>query len=190
MTDFEALYQCHADPWQVRSSWYEHRKREILLASLPKQRYESVLEIGCGTGEITAHLALRANQVCAVDLSKTALQRCLHHLNAMGIKNVSISCARVPQTWPVAWEAAFDLLVISEFAYYMEDTEINTLIENCRHSLIYGGDWLMCHYLPPFHDRQQDTLYLHQCVTDALKKEPIVTYYDECFLLNMWRKMD
>lgn len=190
MTDFDALYRQNPDPWQVRSSWYERRKRNLLLACLPKERYKYILELGCGTGEMTACLAQRAINVHAVDLSQIALKRCRHHLAGMDINNVQISCTRVPETWPIPDQAAFDLLVISEFAYYLEDTEIDGFIEQCQRSLVYGGDWLMCHYLPSFHDRRQDTLYLHQHITDVLKKKPIVSHNDESFLLNIWRKTD
>lgn len=190
MTDFDALYSQNPDPWQVRSSWYERRKRNLLLACLPKERYKTILELGCGTGEMTACLAQRAAIVRAVDLSHIALSRCHHYLETMGIYNVETSCARVPETWPVSGDAAFDLLVISEFAYYLEDREIDDFIEHCQRSLTYGGDWLMCHYLPSFHDRRQDTMHLHQRITDALKKDPIVSHHDEVFLLNIWRKTD
>lgn len=190
MTDFDALYQQHSDPWQIRSSWYERRKRELLLACLPKEHYRKTLELGCGTGEMTAQLAQRSTTVHAVDLSPIALQRCHQHLKAMGIHNVHTSCVRVPEVWPINEPCEFDLLVVSELAYYLEDTEIDGFIEGCQRALETGGDWLMCHYLPSFHDRRQDTQWLHQRITDTLNKEPIVTHSDEAFLLNIWRQTD
>lgn len=36
---FEQMYQADPDPWQVASRWYERRKRDLLLAALPRERY-------------------------------------------------------------------------------------------------------------------------------------------------------
>ena len=32
LAHFESLYAASEDPWQVRQSWYEQRKRNLLLA--------------------------------------------------------------------------------------------------------------------------------------------------------------
>ena len=34
--DFDTLYRDDPDPWQVASSFYEQRKRAVLLASLTR----------------------------------------------------------------------------------------------------------------------------------------------------------
>jgi hypothetical protein len=44
------------DPWDT-GSWYERRKRALMLAALPQERYGTALEPGCGTGELTVELA-------------------------------------------------------------------------------------------------------------------------------------
>jgi LmbE family N-acetylglucosaminyl deacetylase len=48
---FATLYSGgDGDPWQTRTSWYEIRKRAVLLACLPHARYAHAAEPGCGTG--------------------------------------------------------------------------------------------------------------------------------------------
>ena len=42
---FDAIY-AHDDPFGYRERWYEARKRALLLASLPAQRFGRVWEIG------------------------------------------------------------------------------------------------------------------------------------------------
>ncbi|MET0989618.1 MAG: PIG-L deacetylase family protein, partial [Glaciihabitans sp.] len=44
---FDAAYSRRADPWGFETRWYESRKRALTVASLPAERYESALEIGC-----------------------------------------------------------------------------------------------------------------------------------------------
>ena len=71
---FDRVHSDAEDPWDVDTSWYERRKREVLLGCLPRPRYERVLDIGCSTGALTAELAQRAGAVTAVDASDVALR--------------------------------------------------------------------------------------------------------------------
>jgi LmbE family N-acetylglucosaminyl deacetylase len=61
---FAELYADGADPWRA-GSWYERRKRAVVLASLPRERYRRAFEPGCGTGELTRELAARCDAVLA-----------------------------------------------------------------------------------------------------------------------------
>ena len=72
--DFDTLYRADPDPWQVASSFYEQRKRAVVLASLTRARYRSAWDPGCGTGELAVHLATRADSVLATDISGEAVR--------------------------------------------------------------------------------------------------------------------
>jgi hypothetical protein len=61
--DFEAIYAADPDPWQVESSWYERPKLAVLLACLPRERYRTGWEPGCGIGVATAALAHRVDRL-------------------------------------------------------------------------------------------------------------------------------
>ncbi len=52
----ERLHDTSADPWRVRTSWYEQRKRLVTLAALPHQRYDRALEVGGSVGALAAEL--------------------------------------------------------------------------------------------------------------------------------------
>ncbi len=54
---FEDLYEQDRDPWGFHTRWYEMRKRQVTLASLPGAYYETVFEPGCATGLLTEELA-------------------------------------------------------------------------------------------------------------------------------------
>lgn len=60
ITNFEGVYEPAEDSW-------------LMVNHLPKIK-GSVLEIGCGTGIISVHLAFRGAQVTAIDLNPKAVE--------------------------------------------------------------------------------------------------------------------
>ncbi|HEY0295404.1 MAG TPA: class I SAM-dependent methyltransferase, partial [Bordetella sp.] len=170
MTDldshFDALYQASADPWSVTTAWYERRKRATLMAALPRERYRHALELGCGNGATTRLLAERCDAVRAVDSSPAAVARCAHAVAAGGFTNVQLDVCRLPDTWPLQQGEPVDLIVVSELAYYFTDADLDRLLSRCRQALAQDGDWLMCHYTRPFHDRLQDTARIHDKINN------------------------
>ncbi|MGB6102731.1 MAG: class I SAM-dependent methyltransferase [Pusillimonas sp.] len=188
MTDFEALYKQHSDPWALGTAWYERRKRSLLLACLPCERYQCALELGCGTGDTTMLLAARCQTVQSVDLSETAIARCRQRLTDDGISNVHAQIMRIPAAWPDMPIKQADLIVVSELAYYLDDPDLDELLIQCLQSLAPGGDWLMCHYTDEFHDRCQNTDKMHAMVDGHPGLKRLVSHGDEHFRLDIWRK--
>ena len=43
---FDAMYAAAADPWSLRTRWYEARKYAVSTAMLPRQRYARRLRAG------------------------------------------------------------------------------------------------------------------------------------------------
>ncbi|ANN67230.1 class I SAM-dependent methyltransferase [Bordetella bronchialis] len=188
MNDFETLYRQSADPWQVRSSWYEQRKRAVLMASLPQPRYARILELGCGNGEMTRRLAARCDAMVAVDGAATAIALCQQALRQDGLRNVRTRVARLPDEWPVDEGATFDLIVVSELAYYIAGTDLPVFLARCRAMLAPGGEWAMCHYTRDLDGRPQPTPALHARI-DALEGLcRVVHHQDERYLLDIWRR--
>ena len=114
--DFDALYRTNADPWQVRSSFYERRKLEIVLSSLSSESYAAAWDPACGVGELAARLAGRSTRVLATDASAEAVR--LTRARCAGLDAVTA----VGQALPAAPPADFprpDLVVLSEFLYYL-----------------------------------------------------------------------
>jgi ubiquinone/menaquinone biosynthesis C-methylase UbiE len=69
-----------------------------------------VLELGCGTGKNTTHLAERARSVLALDFSAGMLARARQRLTAAGAAHVRFARHDVREPWPVAG-AAVDVVV-------------------------------------------------------------------------------
>lgn len=139
---FDGMYASNPDPWRFTTSPYEKEKYAATLASLPRPRYDSALEIGCSIGVFTAALAARCAHLLAVDVAVGALdaarQRCAD------LTQVRFAQAAVPRDWP---EGRFDLIVMSEVIYFLDRGDIARLAEQVKAALRPGGDLVLVHWL-------------------------------------------
>ncbi|ARP81734.1 hypothetical protein CAL12_13535 [Bordetella genomosp. 8] len=188
MNHFDALYRQSSDPWDVRTSWYEQRKRAVLLAALPRQRYGRILELGCGNGEMTRQLARRAGSVIAADGAETAVALCMECMVKDGLENVRGHVGRLPGDWPLQPGETCDLIVVSELAYYIPAHDMDDFLHRCAAALAPGGEWVMCHYTRDFDDRLQPTSELHARIDALGGLARVLHHEDERFLLDIWRK--
>jgi 2-polyprenyl-3-methyl-5-hydroxy-6-metoxy-1,4-benzoquinol methylase len=138
---FDAIYSSNPDPWKFASSAYEHEKYAITIASLPKPRYERAFEIGCSIGILTRKLALRCAGLLAVDAASAPLaearRRCAN------LSNVQFERMFVPDEWP---DKAFELIVLSEVVYYMDERDVARLAAQTARSLGPGGNVVLVHW--------------------------------------------
>jgi len=67
------------------SKWSEYLQRLFLNA--PRE-IKSILEFGCGTGNITCHLAQKGFEMTAVDLSEAMLTIADEKADGLGLKNI------------------------------------------------------------------------------------------------------
>ena len=145
--DFDALYRADSDPWSVRSSFYEQRKLAILLASLTEPSYERAWDPGCGTGELVARLAARTDRVLATDISAEAVALTRRRCAELG--DVTVTQSALPAA-PA--EGDFDLVVLSEFVYYLSaadrDAAMNTVDQSCASR----AEVVSVHWRPKPHD--------------------------------------
>lgn len=183
---FEALYRASNDPWRVHDAWYECRKRALLLAGLRRARYDHALEAGCGNGGMTAALATRCRRVTAVDLSPAAIRRCRAHLASRRAGGVQALALRLPDAWPAVPPEGFDLVVISEMAYYLDDDALARFLTRASASLRAGGELVACHWRGPFSDRRQDTEALHAALAALPGLTPQLTHQEPEFRLDAW----
>ncbi|NGZ84534.1 class I SAM-dependent methyltransferase [Duganella aceris] len=184
---FQQIYQQDADPWKVRQRWYEQRKRSVLLACLPDQRYRRAFEPACGNGELTAALAQRAEHLSASDMSPEAVRLTRQRLqreDPSDASRVTLDCQRMPDEWPD--DANFDLIVISEMLYYLREPDLLRLRQRCIDSLAPGGALLLCHWRRPFDDRLTGTDVVHQLFGEAAALHHLTRYADDDFVLDVW----
>ena len=72
-TYFREIDERSRDPWNFETSEYESRKYAATLASLPRERYENILEIGCSIDVLTQKLAPYCAALLSIDVSDRAL---------------------------------------------------------------------------------------------------------------------
>jgi cyclopropane fatty-acyl-phospholipid synthase-like methyltransferase len=178
---FEELHRRNDDPWSVRTRWYERRKRAVMLATLPRERYARALELGCSIGETTAALAERCDQVIAVDHAAAAIATASHRL--AGVTNATVTRMRIPEHWP---NGTFDLIVISEIGYYLAADQWAHTIERSRSSLRDGGAVLLCHWLGLSEDFAQSASEAHETFRRASGLTALVEHREPEFILEVF----
>ncbi|MET0303602.1 MAG: SAM-dependent methyltransferase, partial [Microbacteriaceae bacterium] len=141
---FDSFYARHDDPWGLDSRWYERRKRSVLTASLPRERYHRALELGCATGALTEMLAPRCDRLVAVDIAAEAVQRARERL--ADLDNVDVLRAEIPTQWP---RGQFDLIVFSEIGYYWTAPDLELALDRMVASLTPDGQIVACHWRHP-----------------------------------------
>jgi predicted TPR repeat methyltransferase len=112
---FEDLWK-QGDPWELDTSEFEQQRLARLLATLDGRRYQHMLEIGCGTGSFTRHLARIADHIVALDIAPAAIART--QTTAVGPGIVDFRLANIME-YDVRAEGPWDLVVMSETIYYL-----------------------------------------------------------------------
>lgn len=141
---FEAMFRKSDDPWEFQTRWYERRKRALTLACLPSDRYAHGFEPGCANGELSARLATRCDRLLVSDGIDKAVALSRQRLKDFG--NVEVRKAWIPRDWP---NDKFDLIVLSEFLFYLQPEAIAQIAAKAQASLMPGGVILACHWRHP-----------------------------------------
>lgn len=181
---FEALFREQGDPWAFETSAYERDKYDHTLGRLPRPRYARALEAGCANGVLTRRLAARCDALIAVDVSETALA--VARARCADLRHVSFERRRLPGEWP---DGPFDLVLLSEVAYYWDDADLELAAERVAATLASGGDLLLVHWLGPTDYPQSGdgaVETLRAVLGDAVR-EVAADRRDE-YRLDLWRR--
>ena len=137
---FERIYERNPDPWQFESSAYEKEKYAMTLEHLGRPVYQNAVEIGCSIGVLTSHLASRTRNLLGIDLSERALERA--RLRNASTPHVRFACMKVPEELP---EGSFDLIMISEVAYYWQKADLERAADGLAARQPKGGHLMLVH---------------------------------------------
>jgi SAM-dependent methyltransferase len=121
---FDEMYRADPDPWRFESSWYEERKYALTAAALPDRSYRSGFEPGCSVGVLTSLLAERCDRLLATDIVPKVVDRARQRVP--GANNVRFEVRAIPEEWP---PGLFDLVVLSEIAYYFDGDTLRRIVE-------------------------------------------------------------
>ena len=178
---FEALFNSNHDPWQFRSRWYEARKRALTLACLPQARYGHAFEPGCAIGELAAALATRCDSLLVSDGSANAVA--IARARLCGFSHVRVMQARVPAQWPAE---KFDLIIISEFGFYLSPAKMQVLAGQTRNSLRPGGTVVACHWRAPIAGCVLDGDAVHQALDEGIGLQRVSQLLEHDMRLEVW----
>ncbi|MGO9924567.1 MAG: SAM-dependent methyltransferase [Mycobacterium sp.] len=141
---FDRMYAGTDDPWQLSTRWYEQRKYAITLALLPDRRYRHAFEPGCSIGMLTAQLAQRCDHVTAVDVADAAVRSADARLREARCRDrVTLARWSLDSAWP---PGPFDLLVLSEVAYYLDADMLATILRRECPRLQPGAKVVAAHW--------------------------------------------
>ena len=179
---FESFYERNGDdPWGFESRWYEKRKRAVTMASLPRERYRSTLELGCSTGVLTELLADRSDAVRAVDIADAPLEMARRRLS--GRTTVRFERVALPDEWP---EGQFDLVVLSEVGYYWSRGDLTVAIERMRGALTAEGHLVACHWRHPVTEYPLSGDAVHAALRGAEGFVRLLQHEEEDFVLEVY----
>ena len=182
---FDGIFRDDADPWGLASSEYEAAKFDATIAAIADRRYARGFEIGCAHGVLTARLATLCDDLLAVDISDHALARAAERVgNAAGVR-----LRRLAFPGETPDETGFDLIVLSEVAYYWSDADLELAAEWIATALAPGGRILLVHWVretdyPQSGDGAVTALQEH--LADAVTVETAHRTAD--YRLDLWRR--
>lgn len=153
---FARVYADTPDPWNFAESAYENEKYRATIDHLGQRRFQSGFEIGCSIGVLTSMLARRCDRLLSIDLNERAVESARSRCS--GLPNVDIELMTFPRDLP---STAFDLVVISEVAYYWSDADLRAAIAFCA-GVTSGGLIELVHFLPKVDDYVRDGDAVHE----------------------------
>jgi len=141
---FEDMYENAQDPWSLAERWYEQRKYDLTLAALPQAHYRRAFEPGCSVGVLTRRLAARCGTLLACDRVASAVESTRQRV--ADLPHVTVRQSAIPQEWP---PGAFDLIVLSEVLYYLDETARDLVLDRTTAALEPGGTLVTVHWNHP-----------------------------------------
>jgi hypothetical protein len=180
---FDEMYRDSPDPWRFETSPYEERKYALTLASLPRPRYRSAYEPGCSIGVLTEMLASRCDRLLSTDIVPSALHRAETRLRENS--HVVLEERSIPDQWP---SGHFDLVVLSEIAYYFSVTDLERVRDCVVDSTVRGAHVVGVHW------RGQTNYPLtgersHEILAEAPELLRVVQHCEQDFVLDIWERL-
>lgn len=180
---FHELYASAPDPWNYATSWYEKRKYALTMATLPRVRYRSAFEPGCSIGVLSELLAARCERLLATDISATALTQASERLEEFD--GVEVEQRAIPESWP---SEKFDLVVLSELAYYFDATTLDAIVENVVRSTLPEAHVIGVHWRGET-DYPMTGDQAHELFNGCGKLRRVVHHLEEQFVLDLWERV-
>jgi SAM-dependent methyltransferase len=179
---FDDIYACASDPWGFESRAYEQRKYALTNACLPNLRYQSAFEPGCSIGVLSEILAHRCDYLLATDIVPAALETAAARL--ANHPHVAVEERAIPENWPTG---CFDLVVLSEIAYYFDEPDLRRIMSLLLNSTSVGAHVVGVHWRGRT-DYPLSGDQTHEIIGSTAGVRPVVHYSEAEFLLHVWER--
>ncbi|PJI93522.1 bifunctional PIG-L family deacetylase/class I SAM-dependent methyltransferase [Luteimicrobium subarcticum] len=180
---FDDFYRGRSDPWGFETRWYEQRKRALTVASLPRERFTSALEVGCSTGRLTLDLAPRCDRLLGVDIAAAPLAVARRRFAGTPWDAVtSFEQRALPDDWP---DGRFDLVVLSEVGYYLGRADLDRLLDAVTGALTPDGVVVACHWRHPVAEYPLGGDAVHDALAARGDLDRVARHDEADFLLDV-----
>lgn len=179
----EEAFSGDEDLYEYACSDFEQHKYELIVASLPRARYESAFEPGCSVGLLSELLASRCQRLLSCDRPGAALALASRRLKSF--PNVRVQERTLPFDWP---KETFDLVVLSELAYYFDAATLNHILDLVIESTDRGAHVVAVHRT----DRNDCPLtgnYVHAVIDRTPCLRQMVHHVEKSLVLDVWERL-
>ena len=180
---FHEQYATSGDPWGFASRWYEQRKYALTVAALPRARYARAFEPGCSIGVLSERLAQRCDHLLASDIVPSALEQAAARLRPW--PNVVVERRAIPEEWP---SETFDLIVLSEIAYYFDAPALASVVSKTVHSTVLGAHLVAVHWRGPT-NYAMSAADVHVQIDRSTHWQRGVHLQEKNFVLDVWERV-
>jgi 2-polyprenyl-3-methyl-5-hydroxy-6-metoxy-1,4-benzoquinol methylase len=144
LDELEQIYQ-EDNSWHYETTPDDIRRKAILLSELPSRSYQTVLNIGCGSGFISRDLP--GKSILGVDVSANAISQANSWLQKSPVVDKQIQFLQSSIfDLPNCLDSTYDLIVITGVLYPQYIGESKTLIYQIIDRLLKkDGILLNCH---------------------------------------------
>lgn len=182
---FDEMYAASDDPWELGTRWYEQRKYAITMALLPEVRYRHAFEPGCSIGTLTESLAQRCDHVTSIDVAEAALRTADARLTAAGCRDrVTLLQSSLDHSWP---DGPFDLVVLSEIAYYLDAEHLGAVLRRGCARLGKGATVIAAHWRHPVADYPLDGDAAHDVIAETPDLARLCRYRDADVVIEVFQ---
>lgn len=117
-------------------NWRVEEIKKLVNRFVPKG--SKVLEVGCGNGLITRHLAKRARSVLALDISSTAIENARKYVRRSNctLRVANIICDNIA--------GIYDVIVLADVIEHIENHNRRWLLHQLELRLAFDGLLILC----------------------------------------------
>ena len=165
---FDALYAEQPDPWGLDERFYERRKRDLVLASLPRAHVSPGVRtrLRDRPAHGRAGAALRRGHRLGRRAGRRRAGVARGSATGPRSERVIVEQRRIPADWPAG---RFDLIVVSEVGYYCPDLGQLQLPDRGR-AWPPDGVLLACHWRHPADDHPVTAADVHTAIGTGLTR--------------------